>query len=104
VKITSKGHCGLGFFRTSETDVFNDACKNHDAAYVMFKGTRNERIRRDIDLTFLKEMKTKIKKKKLGKLSKVRAYIYYLLARIVGLFPWYLGKKGEAKNERSKRL
>lgn len=93
----SRGYCGLGVLRTSQQDPFDCACRNHDAAYVLYKGTRNERIRKNIDETFLKEMKTKIKKNKLGKLSKIRAYIYYLLARSVGLFPWYLGKKGEAK-------
>ncbi len=93
----TRGDCGLGLARTSKADPFNCACRNHDAAYLLYKGTRSERIRKDIDLTFYKEMKTKIKKNKLGKLSKIRAYIYYLLARTVGLFPWYLGKKGEAK-------
>lgn len=91
----SRGDCGLGLLRTSKADVFNEACKNHDAAYILYKGTRSERIRKDIDKTFLKEMLTR--KKGIGVLPKLRAYAYYFLARTVGIIPWYFGKSGGIK-------
>lgn len=82
----SRGNCGVGPFKTSPLDPFNAACKNHDDNYVALKSIGGEKLRANIDTAFLEHMLS-------TRGGKVRAYIYYILARCFGWIPWYLNRK-----------
>jgi hypothetical protein len=93
-----KNQCGLAPLATGPEDPMIDACKFHDACYVVNKHN-GERIRNWCESKFAEKMENVVQSKHapFWKRQKLRlqARAYYLLARAVGLIPWYFwrGKK-----------
>lgn len=78
--------CGISWlWLTSKDDPFYTACKWHDDMYDYHKHRKTMKTSKKIDDLFLKEMLRMSK----GKLTlKLKAYLFYSLARLWGYFRW----------------
>lgn len=77
--------CGIGPFSTKEKDSFYTACLLHDELYINNKLHGGESLRREQDDKFLEVMLALSE----GRASRLKAYVYYGLARGFGWIPWY---------------
>jgi len=75
--------CGYYFLSTSSKDPFINCCILHDSLYG--NSDNGQLTRKEADTIFFNCMITQAGD---NKLPKLKAYTYYYLARIVGIFVW----------------
>ena len=77
--------CGIKPFQTTEVDPFHSACVWHDLAYVEGSDQQLTSSRAEVDSEFLLKM---LDLASGSRIERIRAYLYYGIARLLGAFFW----------------
>lgn len=81
--------CGWGPFQTGEDDPFLPFCHLHDFTYLEHDTKEDGRTRTEVDRQFLDRMLLMATNRDSDWL-KIKAYIYWGIARGIGWIPWML--------------